>query len=393
MKHFTIFASRNDIHDIENIISEVFGKGYEIKRDENDYALKSKTLFGKHKMTIRVASEDTNPDYFDQNIPGMMGFYERIPFEDEKLKALVMTQISVLNTMLAIEMEKDITDEQMPLFTALLSRIVGGIGFLPNGILLDQAGDVIVYPDGKSGSSDFRPLGCTRKILGPEITSKEGEQRKNKNIAYLNEMGIPFISWLPQLPPLEQCKFKAKEDIARRAVTVLIVIQFACDVAQGEDIQGSREFFTDMLQKFGVEEYLTENERKLLQDEEPVMDEAINISWQYEAYWTLIWALGLVETLDFPDQTCDCDYAIEVVSSCETFEQFLLKTAMRSKEEVLDEADKIYRLHWACVNNRINEGKEAPAGMDESIVIERRRGLFWMIGYRDEEWDHISMDT
>ncbi|MNN91290.1 hypothetical protein D3C81_2093850 [compost metagenome] len=65
---------------------------------------------------------------------------------------------------------------------------------------------------------------------------------------------------------------------------------------------------------------------------------------------------------------------------------------MRSGQEILDEADKIYRMHWACVNHRI-QGKEAPAGMSESVVMERRRGLFWALGYRNEEWDHISMDT
>ena len=65
---------------------------------------------------------------------------------------------------------------------------------------------------------------------------------------------------------------------------------------------------------------------------------------------------------------------------------------MRNKEKIMDEADKIYRLHWACVSSRI-QGQEAPAGMIESIVMERRRGLFWMMGHLDEGWDHISMDT
>ncbi|WP_255299241.1 DUF4272 domain-containing protein, partial [Bacillus pseudomycoides] len=32
-------------------------------------------------------------------------------------------------------------------------------------------------------------------------------------------------------------------------------------------------------------------------------------------------------------------------------------------------------------------------GMQESIVVERRRGLFWLISYRNEAWDCISMDT
>ena len=391
LKYFTIFASKNDIEGIGNGILEVFGKSYRIKRNENEYDIKSKTLFNKFKITIRVISEDTEPDYFAKNIPGMMGYYDGIPFEDENLKGLVMTQISVLNTMIAIEVEKDINEEQMQLFTNLLAQI-GGIGFLPNGTLLDQEGLVIVHPDGKSGPANFRPHACTRKIMGLEVTSEEGEQRKIKTVAYLNENGVPFINSLPQLPPLAQYHFRTQEDIARRAVALLIVIQYACDVVQGGDIHESKDFFMNMLQRYGVDEYLTENESNFFHAKEPNKQDAVNISWQYEAYWVLIWALGLVDILDFPNNVCDCDYAIKVVSSCESFEHFYAKTVMRNKVEITDEADKIYRLHWACVNSRI-QGQEAPAGMNESIVMERRRGLFWMMGHLDEGWDHISMDT
>ena len=58
-----------------------------------------------------------------------------------------------------------------------------------------------------------------------------------------------------------------------------------------------------------------------------------------------------------------------------------IKTKLRNAEEILDEADLIYRLHWACVHDRIN-AREATASMHESIVIERRRGLFWLINYK-----------
>jgi len=391
MNYFTIFASKNNIDDIEFKISDVFAKDFAIGKNENEYLLKSKTLFKKHKLIIRVMSEDTNPDYFVNNIPGMVGYYNNIPFEDDHLKELVLTQISVLNTVIAIESEKEINEDQMLLFTDLLSNI-GGIGFLPNGTLLDDEGAVVVYPDGQSGPSNFRPQACTRKVMGQAVTSEEGEQRKNKTIAYLKERAIPYTASLPQLPPIEDCQFKTEEDIARRAVALLIVIQFACDVAQGGNVEESREFFINMLRTYKVENYLTDNERDFLQASEPNVQEAINISWQYEAYWTLIWALGFVGDLDFPDEVCDCEYAIQVVSNCETFEQFYLQAVMRSQEEILDEADKIYRYHWACVDSRIQE-RPAPAGMNESIVMERRRGLFWIIGHRNEEWDTISMDT
>jgi len=162
LNYFTIFASLNNIEDIDCKISDVFSKGFTVEKNEDEYLIKSKALFNKYKLIIRVMSEDTNPEYFANNIPGMMGFYNSIPFEDDNLKELVLTQISVLNTVIAIESEKEIKDEQMQLFTNLLS-VIGGIGFVPNGTLLDKEGEVIVYPDGQSGPTNFRPYACTQR--------------------------------------------------------------------------------------------------------------------------------------------------------------------------------------------------------------------------------------
>ena len=52
---------------------------------------------------------------------------------------------------------------------------------------------------------------------------------------------------------------------------------------------------------------------------------------------------------------------------------------MRNIEEILDEADLIYRYNWACVNARI-KGENAPAGLDSEVVFERHWGLNWLIG-------------
>ena len=53
----------------------------------------------------------------------MMGFYNSIPFKDEQLKEQVMIQISVLNTVVAIEMDKEMTDDHMQQFIKLLASI------------------------------------------------------------------------------------------------------------------------------------------------------------------------------------------------------------------------------------------------------------------------------
>lgn len=394
MPYFTIFASRNDTRDIGGLVREVFREGYKVAAsgpDETLFTVQPKGWFKNNKITIRVVSEDSDPDYFASNIPGMMGFYQRIPFEDDDLQRRVLIQISVLNTMLAIETEKDYGQEDWNRFVELAGKI-DGIGFIQDGTLLDRDGRVIVYPDGTSDAADFSPRACTRKIRGEDRTTPEGWQRKETSLAYLKEKQVPYLESLPELPPLSELKVRSREEIARRAVALLIVIQYACDVAQEGDLPASKAFVADLLDKFGVADELTGDERDLLAQEEPSRQAAINIAWQYEAYWALLWALGLLDSLDFPDHTCDCEFAIQAVSSCDSFAKFLDKTTLRQPESILDEADKIYRLHWACVNDRI-QGREPAAGLNESVVMERRRALFWMIGYRDEAWDDIRMDT
>lgn len=63
----------------------------------------------------------------------------------------------------------------------------------------------------------------------------------------------------------------------------------------------------------------------------------------------------------------------------------------RGTQEILDEADLIYRLDWACVDARI-KGNEAPASLNADVVVERHMALNWLIGY-DDDWDNVSTDT
>lgn len=391
LRFFTIFASRNDTSDIEGFITQVFQNGFKVERNKNEYTIQSKRLFGKNKIIIRVDSEESSPNYFSNNIPGMMHMYNQIEFQEEHLKKMVLAQISVINTIIAIETKKDYSDEYVELFLKLLNE-VNGIGFIPDRTLIGKDGKVIVFPDGSSGPSEFTPQACTNKVRGQSSASTDGEKRKQKSISYLQDKGIPYIEGLPQLPPLTSIQLRSREEIAKRAVALLIVIQYACDVAQEGDLKTSKEFVMELLNQFDVVESLTMQERDFLNSEQPEEKEAIQIAWQYEAQWVLLWSIGLVNTLEFPKEICDCHYAIKLVSDCSSFNEFFGKTKLRNAEEILDEADLVYRLHWACVHDRMN-ARESTAGMQESIVIERRRGLFWLINYKNEEWDCISMDT
>lgn len=218
-------------------------------------------------------------------------------------------------------------------------------------------------------------------------------ERKRKSIEILKSNQVPYMEGLPQIEDVTEIEARSAEEIAKRAIACLIAIQVACDINRGENIEDSREFFNGFLEKYKVTNELTEAEKKIIFGI-PEEQDVINMAWKYEAYWTLIWALGILDELDYPSQICNCDFAINVVAECKDFNEFMKKVNLRSIDEILNEADLIYRYHWACVDARINE-KNIPAQLDSGVVIERHWGLNWLIGKGtdNDDWDCVSTDT
>lgn len=218
-------------------------------------------------------------------------------------------------------------------------------------------------------------------------------ERKQKSIEILKANKVPYMEGLPVIEDVNEIEVRSAEEIAKRAIACLIFIQVACDINSGENIEESKEFFKGFLDKYGVKEELTEAEKKIIFGDSEKQD-VINMAWKYEAYWTLIWALGIVDKLEYPSQICDCDFAIRAVADCEDFNDFMKIVKLKDIDEILDEADLIYRYNWACVDARIH-GENSPACLDSGVVFERHWGLNWIIGkgtYNDN-WDSISTDT
>lgn len=221
----------------------------------------------------------------------------------------------------------------------------------------------------------------------------EAQARKDRSIEILKAYNVPYMQHLPRIETAGEVRIRTAEEIARRAVTSLFAIQVACDAGKSpNELAKSRKFFGEKLAEFGVEEYLTPKEQKVFQSE-CTIQEFVDMSWKYEAYWVLLWALGIVEELEYPSEICDCHFAIGAVASCDGMEEFLAKVRLRDISEILDEADLIFRYDWACVEARIH-GQEAPADLDPGVVLERHRGLNWLIDVDGtDDWDNVSTNT
>ena len=219
---------------------------------------------------------------------------------------------------------------------------------------------------------------------------KTPQQRKYESIEKLKQDQIPYIEHLPHIESSEEAYKRSAEEIAKRAIACLHVIQVACDLHNNQYDMKAQNFILNSLKAMGVSENLTQKEQAVLEKNVSEQD-IINMIWKYEAYWVLLWALGIVEKLDYPDHTIDCDFAINAVASCESFDSFMQKVKLRNLEEILDQADLIYRYDWACVDARLKQQPPA-AQLNPSVVIERHGVLNWLIR-EDDDWDFPDTNT
>ena len=94
--------------------------------------------------------------------------------------------------------------------------------------------------------------------------------------------------------------------------------------------------------------------------------------------------------MDRPERLVDPATLIDLIEP-DDGKAFVANARMRPQAEILDAADLIYRYHWAVREAGLNK-RPAPARLDGEVVMERHRGLNWLIGY-EAEWDEVTTDT
>jgi hypothetical protein len=216
-----------------------------------------------------------------------------------------------------------------------------------------------------------------------EQPSKEALERKAFSVARLKKEGVPTIDHLPVIEDSKDAKTRSADDIAKRAIAVCLT------AVKGEGIEQAT--IDSLVKKYGADKFFSPKEAAFIKNPNPTQQERINFSWRYECYWVLLWTLGYVDKLERPEGACDVAKAVSFLRDRDAA-QFLKDAKLRPIAAILDEADLIYRYHWAVVDARVKK-KEAPAKLEGGVVQERHYVLNWLIGYMDQEWDDISTDT
>ena len=213
---------------------------------------------------------------------------------------------------------------------------------------------------------------------------KASESRKIETNKYLESKGIPICEHLPLVENSQEVILRKPSEIATRIMILTGIIDTAFD----ED----RKEIVSWLKEINLWEGVSKSEKEYLTKKSLTKEDKIAASWRTEAVNVLFWSLGMVDKLNEPIEECDLTKAYEgTKEKYGALHNFIKQSEIRSTEEILDQTDLIYRIHWAVRDAGLNS-RPYPNGYNPSVVYERHYALNWITCYQ-EDWDDITTDT
>jgi len=207
-----------------------------------------------------------------------------------------------------------------------------------------------------------------------QTASPESLDRQAKSEQFLRSEGVPINPHLPAIQDSKSSKIRSPKEVAERLV--------ACTVSAIAGETGDRALIDRVLIKLDARSLLSKKERDFVDGGLQDQQQRIQFSWRYERCWVLLWAFGYVDRLSYPPTVCDMQKLVGLMQS-KTVDDILKNAHPRSQKEILDEADLIYRLDWAVVEERVNKRIVVPDEVEKGVVLERHAALNWLISSLD----------
>jgi hypothetical protein len=215
--------------------------------------------------------------------------------------------------------------------------------------------------------------------------TKEQLERRAKSEEFCKSKSIPIYKNQNSLfvDTDEKVTIRTQDEVVDRALALCYI---------GLKSEGLEQKHLDQMDKnFGITAKLTPNEKAYATAQQPTEQQKVDANWRYESLHVLLWALGYIDSLSYPDQMCNVADDVKIIYELKE-QGFRQKAKLRSKKEILDQADLILRLNWACVSSRV-KNEQPPSGLNSSVVVERHHTSNWLINYLNQNWDDVSTDT
>lgn len=392
MRNCAIYSSQFDLDQLYEIIQSIYPEAsIQRREDQTHIQVTQKKWFSKKTKGFNIMTSQTHPEEFSTMIRGMLGFLSQIEGRNAALQEKVLIKCSTLNMVIGIETEEDISEE---FFNELLqlAEALDGVIFWGGGSLLNAQGQLLLDVNGESEVEDYTVTAHTSFLDDTRPPAADAVERKARSEQQLAALGIPYNVNLPARAGEEDTKIRTKEEVAKRAAALCLAALKGECLGSGESTADTAALVQEVIDKYDASTFFSPDEKAFLAQDGADQQEIIRFSWGYEGYHVMLWALGYVEELGAPTELCNVSKDVGYLQQKDSFAAFLADAALRSKSEILDEADLIYRYNWVCVNSRI-KGEAPPAGLSHGVAYERHRALNWLTCYLDQAWDEVRTDT
>jgi hypothetical protein len=395
-----VFCPESNPYQMVGQIEELFHS--EHTGDRNEISLQQEDM-EISMLACGSNDEGENGEYAKKQLEGVAGYVYRSKTELTEIKRNLFYHLRQCKGLLFVsyafnsagpaETERK-REQVMAVILDIAGKLQGVATFDEGTSLLDSKGRVILDKDGKSQLEYYMPS----EVPVPGDWSKDALpeyiERRDRSMALLQDKHIYVTPWLPLLWERAEEPGRTVEEVCGRAAALLIVSLYSeCRLGEHMSYEESREFVDPIIEGYRADEFFSPDERAYLND--PESDEKIQIqyAWQYENLWVMEWALGLTDDLFWPTHICDVPESSRIMREHPNMEELTAAARLRPRAELLDQADLIYRLHWACVDARVM-GMPAPQELEEGVVMERHRALFWLAGCDEMcPWDDVDLST
>ena len=181
------------------------------------------------------------------------------------------------------------------------------------------------------------------------ILDEEDEVRRNKNIKLLENMGIVIHEKNIILPFNATTKIRDKQEILAQAIKRYTLAFWAMYAYNGKEKDIDRTI-DNLSENINMRNYLNPDDLEAIEEmkKKKVPKEYLNriISWFEDAY-ILLWTLGFYDNVDL-NETANFINTGDLLFKSGSFTSLINKSKLRSKSEILDITDLIFRLDYAC---------------------------------------------
>lgn len=213
------------------------------------------------------------------------------------------------------------------------------------------------------------------------MTDEQKQQIKLENDQLISQKGFRVNNWLPIL---DTPKLRTVEEIKGRMSVMNAMINIA--------FEAPTYIIDEWIKAQKLTVFLSDSEQQILakENEDLTEEETNSLMWYLEALWALMWLAQMVDKLEAEKHVGDnMASLLPNLEDGDTNEKLDNIKEIRSELEVYTMLDYYYRLHWYCVDERLN-GREPK--LNEGQIYERRKALEWAFN-RANDWDDVEMGT